>query len=372
MGIEIRPYTAEREKPVGEFNRRLKENGVTFQFPENCTPKWLPKVDNRNIYQEYFLAVENNGTVRGGYILKHQKFFLNDEVTSIGSYMLPLSEGVIDRAHKLVAVQLLADALQRQPLLYTRGMGGLDQRLPRFLKRAGWNLQLIPFYFKVIHPRKFLRNITVLRTSATRKIALDLLAISGIGWTAIKLYQAVSSEKASPTVTLKVEPVSSFAGWTDDIWNRSKHGYCLAAVRDSKTLNILYPEDNKLFVRLRFLKNRQAVGWVVALATAMKKHKQFGNMHVGSIVDCLALPGYEVGIVAAATRFLQAKGVDILVSNQSHQSWCSAFEKSGFVCGPSNCALANSPELTRILGPLEKSMPAIHMNRGDGGGPINL
>ncbi|TET95197.1 MAG: hypothetical protein E3J26_03190 [Candidatus Zixiibacteriota bacterium] len=264
------------------------------------------------------------------------------------------------------------NALQRQPLLYALGMGGLDQPLPKFLKAMKWNIQPVPFYFNIVHPAKFLRNIAAVRTSVTRKMALDFLAVSGIGWVAVKLYQAVRSRRADPKVTLKVEPVSSFAAWADDIWDRSKHGYHLTSVRDRKTLNILYPEDNERFIRLCFLKNQQTVGWVVALDTTMIEHKQFGSMRVGSIVDLLALPGNEAGIVEAATRFLQAAGADVLVSNQSCASWCSALEKSGFVRGPSNFVLAISPELARMLDPLERSMAEIHMNRGDGDGPINL
>lgn len=372
MSLEIKPYTADWEEAVGDFNRRLKEKGVTFQFPKSCVSIWLPKIGDRKIYQEFFLAVENNSTIRGGYVLKHHNVSLGGKITLVCEYQLPLSEGIINRAHKAVGHHLLQSAIEQQRLLFSLGMGGLDKPLPKALKRKEWNLQPIPFYFRVVQPVNFLRNIMVLRTSKIRRMALDFLAVSGIGWAVIKLYQAVRSRRAVPKDTLRVEPVSNFDDWADIIWNRTKDSYRLATVRDSKTLNILYPKSDNRFIRLRLLENQQTVGWVVGLNTKMTKHKQFGKMRVGSIIDCLALPGYETDVVAAITRILLDGGVDIIVSNQSYVSWCLALKKSGFVRGPSNFAFAVSPELARILGPLKQNIPEIHINRGDGGGPINL
>jgi hypothetical protein len=40
--------------------------------------------------------------------------------------------------------------------------------------------------------------------------------------------------------------------------------------------------------------------------------------------------------------------------------------------GPSNFALAISPRLGKMLEPLDKNLELLHINRGDGGGPINL
>ena len=36
------------------------------------------------------------------------------------------------------------------------------------------------------------------------------------------------------------------------------------------------------------------------LDTAMKDHKQFGDMRVGSIIDCFATPGNEHAVAFAA------------------------------------------------------------------------
>ncbi|MCK4574178.1 MAG: hypothetical protein KAU36_07390, partial [candidate division Zixibacteria bacterium] len=161
--MTIEQYTADYEREVALFNRRLREAGVEFQFPENATPAWLPRLNNRHIYQEYFVATEDGRVVYGGYILKHQNFLLGEEIAPIGDYQLPLSEGIISEQYKLIGLQLLYHALNRQPMLYALGMGGIGRPLPLFLKRMKWDLCEIPFYFRILKPFRFLRNIRTLR-----------------------------------------------------------------------------------------------------------------------------------------------------------------------------------------------------------------
>ena len=55
--------------------------------------------------------------------------------------------------------------------------------------------------------------------------------------------------------------------------------------RDAATLDQLYPPSDP-----RFLRVRAVGGWAVLLDTRMQDHKQFGDMRVGTIVDCLAPP----------------------------------------------------------------------------------
>jgi hypothetical protein len=64
--------------------------------------------------------------------------------------------------------------------------------------------------------------------------------------------------------------------------------------------------------------------------------------------------------------------VDIIVSNQASKAWSKALARNGYLNGPSNFILALSPELSQELQPLEQYEPHIHINRGDGDGPINL
>ena len=102
MAIEIKPYPEDLVPAVRAFNQRLKAGGVVYQFPERSVPKWLPKIEGRKIFQEYFVAVENGSEVRGTFILKHQEFAFAGNPVSIADYHLPISEGLVNKAYGLV------------------------------------------------------------------------------------------------------------------------------------------------------------------------------------------------------------------------------------------------------------------------------
>ena len=108
------------------------------------------------------------------------------------------------------------------------------------------------------------------------------------------------------------------------------------------------------------------------LDTVMADDKYFGNMRVGSIVDCLALPEDAGIVMAAATRVLEGRGVDLLLSNQSHPDWCHGLKMAGFVEGPSNFFFVASKALTNLLNEIDPAGRAIHLTRGDGDGLIHL
>src|SRR5260370_7251597 len=82
------------------------------------------------------------------------------------------------------------DAMQRAPLLYCLGMGGYDRPLPQMLVRLGWTNCLVPFFFRVVNPSRFLRNMQILRSSPPRKFVMDLVAHTGAGWAGSQLSQA--------------------------------------------------------------------------------------------------------------------------------------------------------------------------------------
>jgi hypothetical protein len=102
----------------------------------------------------------------------------------------------------------------------------------------------------------------------------------------------------------------------------------------------------------------------------MKHHKQFGDMRVGTIVDCLAPPESAPSVIRAAASLLEKRGVDLIVSNQSNTAWTRALLASGFREGPSNYLLAISPALVEASGGANHDQ--FHINRGDGDGPIHL
>ena len=368
MAIAIQPYTPELVPAVKALNSRLGAGGVAreFHFPENSIPEWLPKLPGRRLFQEYFLAVDGD-TVRGGYIVKYQDFRINGEVRPIAFYRLPLSEGIVNRAYTSVAVVMLRAALARQPVMFALGMGGMHNPLPQMLKALGWTLREVPFYFRVNHASKFLRNIGPMRSNAPRRMLASVAAFSGVGPLGIKAAQRLRT-KAVPG--LNVEEVDQFGAWADELWQRSGSKYFATAVRDSATLNVLY-SDNK-YIALKIARGSQLLGWAVVLDTQMHASKYFGEMRLGSIADCFSAPEDAAAIVHAATDFLQTRGVDLIISNQSHRGWTAALKSSGYFTGPSNFIFAASKGLAELLSPLDQNFSELHLNRGDGDGPINL
>jgi hypothetical protein len=122
---------------------------------------------------------------------------------------------------------------------------------------------------------------------------------------------------------------------------------------------------------LRVSRNGAAIGW--AIIGERRKDPKFGRMRVGSIVDCWASPENVAAVVRAATQALEKDGVDLIVSNQSHHAWRRAFERAGFLKGPSTFIFAASKKLTELLKPLEENRPSFHITRADGDGlPANF
>ena len=81
---------------------------------------------------------------------------------------------------------------------------------------------------------------------------------------------------ASPTAGLEASLADGFGPWSDEIWETSKNEYSLIAVRDAKTLNILYPASDPRWIRLKVSHAGRVVGWAVVINVAMRGHNYFG------------------------------------------------------------------------------------------------
>jgi hypothetical protein len=368
LPISIQPYRQEHEKAVHDFNQRLQSAGAgaDLVFYERAEPRWLPSVGSSSLFNEYFLAVDD-GIVRGGYALKRQNFaFADGSIRSIGYYHHPLSEGIVNRAHAVVGAMLLRDALERSPLLYCLGMGGYDRPLPKMLMRLGWSHSLVPFYFRVVRPSRFLREMQTLRTSPVRRFMMDFAAYSGIGWAGLKAFRLFSRFRARQSTGCVVEVVEEFEAWTDMLWQQAQTEYAMSAVRDSATLRILYPSTEKHLTRLRVQRDGRDVGW--AVVGERRRNSKYGSLRVGSIVDCWAAPGYAPAVIHGAAEELVEMGVDMIVSNQSHKTWCEALERAGFLKAESNFIFAASKELAELLQPFNEKKSQVHFTRADGDG----
>lgn len=367
--MEIRSYTQDLEPLVRAFNQRLRAGGKQhWTFPESHVPRF-PRVCDKNPYQELFLTCDH-GEVRGGYLLTHSLFALRGQIIRIAcGPQLNTSEAIVDPSYGLTGALNVRDALQKQPLLYGLGMGGFEERQAKLLASMKWPMRPVPFFFKVLRPSRFFANITHLRKRQWSRIILNFARFTGIGWAGIRIAQFRPSSRNGWN---EVTSCHDFGPWADEVWSKCKDKYSLVAVRDSAMLNMVYPSSDPRFLRLLVSREGEPQGWAVMLDTQMSGHKHFGNMRVGSIVDCLAEPEMAGLVVRYATSFLERRGVDLIVSNQANSAWGKAFLGAGYLDGPSNFILALSPMLVAHLQPLEAVGEQIHMNRGDGDGPIHL
>lgn len=366
MPVRIAPYS-ERDIPaVKEFNRRLQAGGAPpdYVFSESHVSAWLPAVPGALVYNEFYLATED-GVVRGTFVLKHQDFAFYGEIRPVAYYHHPFSEGIIDKKYAQVGLQMLMHAMRAHPVLYALGMGGYDRPLPRMLMALKWNHCPVPFYFRVNRPARFLREMRALRQSGSRRVLADIAAFSGAGWAGIKAIQTFSGWRGRG-VRAEASVAGEFQDWADEIWQKCGPKFAMIAVRDARSLRAIYPASNRNFLRLKITADGGTLGWAVVADVQQKGHLQYGNLRVGTILDCLAAPEDATRVIAASARLLAARGVDIVTSNQSHGSWVRGLKECGFLKGPSNFIFAASKKLSEMIYPFDQTVALSHWNRGDG------
>lgn len=365
--IRIEPYTEDLIPSVKDFNARLLEGGVDSQFPEQTNARWLLGTNN-DLYEEHFIALENS-TVRGAYTLKHRRFWLKENIEDVPDYRGPISEGRINSTYGAVGIQLLKDALRREPLLYGYGGSG---RMQKFFQAMNWKRFPIPLFLKVLHPFKFLRNIEHLRQNRFIKLLFDLFAFSGLGWVFLKTIFMVWSKirkKREVGSSTSVRKINKFPEETDRLWEKGKYRYSMVAVRDSTSLNALYPPKEE-FIKLKISQGNKFIGWVVLLDSRLSSNRHYGDMRVASIIDCFSHVKNTSKVVKGAESFLRELGVDIIISRQTHNDWQNSFKAEGFIPVPtSNTFLAISNKLNSLLQPHDNYKDRIHITAVDGDGP---
>src|SRR5438128_1502746 len=105
-GVVVELYEPQHVPAVQEFNRRLQAGNQTVRVPESPVPQWLPRGLHEALYQDYFVACDAQ-QVHGCFILKWQPFWLRGQTENIAAYQFPVSEGIVDRTHAMLGVQLL-------------------------------------------------------------------------------------------------------------------------------------------------------------------------------------------------------------------------------------------------------------------------
>lgn len=368
MKTRIVPYTAELEPAVRAFNQRLAAGGSRWRFPPRSAPEWLARSDHAPAYQEFFLLLEGEH-VRGAYALKHQPFRVGGELRDVGACYLPMSEGAVDNVYASVALQLFRDALRRTPLLFGLGLGGPETPVARLVRALGWTLRAVPFYFRVQNGSRFLRHVRYLRRTRWQALLCDLGAISGLGGAGARLTTAILDRGGAGDGSTAVETPEEFGTWADALWEACRARYSFIGLRDRAILNNMYPRGDPRFLRLEASEHGTVLGWAVVRDTQLSDDVRLGDLRIGRIDDCLALPEHAAKTVRVAVRVLARRDVDLLVSSQSHPAWGAALRTAGFVPGPSSFVFAASPQLQQLLAAVDPEAARLHLNRGDGDGP---
>lgn len=360
--MRIVPYDASLAPAIEALNGRLRAGGSEWEFPTGPPPAGGAEIDI-----ERYICVDAD-EVRGGYNLIRQNAWIGSAIERVGFVRLPLSEGIVDPKFAMVGALMLKDAMKRSPLTFSLGMGGIDKPLPRLYRALGASVRPVPFYFRVVNASNFLRNIRPLRTNPARSRWLDVIAATRLADVPVRVYHSWKS-KGARRGNVNVEVVARFEPWADEIWAQALPGYSFLCGRRAGELNYRLPPEDPRIHRLRIASAGRTIGWAAVTDKQWSDHPYFGSMRLGAFVDSLALPGFETAVTAAAAEFLIARGVDLIVSNQLHRDWISAAESCGYRrFATSNFVLAAAPALARSLGDPER----MHINRGDGDGPINL
>jgi len=373
MAIRIVSHSAEFSAAVHAFNLRMRAGGSPWGFFVDPEPDWIPKRPGQSVWREYYVAIDDDSAVRGAYALKPQDWWVRGATSVVTDWQGPFSEGSVDGQYATLGLRLIRDMLSKRPLLYSWGHGGNEQPVVQMLQKMGWLMHGTPFCLRVLRPARFLRLNAYLRSTPVRRAALDALAWSGAGFLGLHALQAALRLRSLRTFNAQGEEVADFGGWADALWERCKNRYSAIAVRDAATMNALAPAHGWPSVtRIRVERAGDLLGWALVMDRRMHEDPRFGELHVGSIVDCLADPLDAGEVVAAATQVLRRRGVDMIASNQAHPEWARGFAENGYLILRDRRLFAASPALRQLLEPFAETARGLHLTNMDGHGPSGL
>lgn len=371
--IKNRQFEARDAAPIQRLNERLRSGGSAWEvYPGGTAAEPTDSFVGR-----LFVAADDD-EVRGAVWLHEQDFWLNGTVLRAGWAKYPVAESLVDPRHSGVPAAMLLRLMRVQPRLMTLGMGGHETPYARLLAGMGWKEGDIPFFVYLARPRRVLRHFEFIRRSRWKRLAADLLAVTGfgaLGWRGHLLAQRLLAGgwwRSTEATTTEVVP--EFGPWADRIWMDVRDEYGFVGRRDAAALNFMYPPSMPVS-RLRVKSDDRTLGWVtVAQHTFGSDEKSiFRNLTVGLLADGLSGLADVPRLVHAAVADLVRGGADIIVSNQSHPAWIAALRRTGFLQVPSQLAFYSSPAMQRQLaGVADTTNPAplMHVNRGDCDGPI--
>lgn len=362
------PYAPELDAQIVELNQRLAAGHAEFML-EAGSGSQPPAPDDGSLSVERYIALEGD-VVRGGVDLQLQRFHVGGETCTVANMQMPLSEGVVDRKYAHVGMWLIRQVLRRYPRCFALGMGGEDRPLPLLLRAMGFAVWSVPFFYMVTNISRAVREIPAIGPPGRRRTASALLRASGTGALTSWGWRTTTAWRTREVRGAACRIVEEWDAWADTIWEHASPSFSVAAVRDARALRALFPPSDPQFPGVRIDEGGRTIGWVVVGLSRMVDNPHFGTLDVGTIVDALTLPGREVAAVGAAVRSLLDRGVDVVVTNQSHPAWRAACSRSGFREARSNYVLAASPAL--LDRNVDLASYGVQFTRGDGDGRVHL
>jgi hypothetical protein len=354
---------------VDRLNRRVKAGGITEQI--SLSPRLRGEARYRPegfpVYRRMMIA-EDGMEVHAAVLLYHHNIFVHGEKRDFCFINGPLSEGIINPIYSLAVVQLMRSALSYQPFLMGLGVGSPDLDIFRFLTKLGWKHKSIPFFFYPVRVSKVLRGMNYFKSHPLLHYGALLGICSGVG-TGMSGLLALRRKLNASLSACQCSVVDAFDEWADRIFASSLPGYGAAIRSDSTSLNIVYPPDDRRFIRLRVLRKStmKDAGWIVVALKRMRDNPYFGDLTVGTLVDGFGHIADVPALVAAGINYLAEIGADLIVANFSHAVWARACRRSGMLSGPSNYQTFVTAGGRPLL---EESCPLheIHLTRGHSDG----
>ncbi len=367
MGIRIESYTDAHVGAARAFNERIagaSDFGLAERVPRT-EPEGSP------IRHHHYVVVDGDA-IRGGFLLASFGGWFGDGQTArVLNCREPLSEGIADPKYTFLAIRMLKHIQQQSPYIFALGMGSEKMPFPRLLRGAGWTILPVPFLFRVFSAGRFARELRPLQRSPVRPLA-QLAAFTGAAKAGMTLLHLRSLSAPLAARGCTIEKVEEWGSWADDVWGQFRPMCSFSVTRDRETLASLYPLGDGRITAYLIRRGGEALGWAATMNTAMRNHKYFGNLRVGTILDCVAPADGMRACAALATKTLARQGADLVVTNQSHAEIVKVFRKTGFLRGPSNYILAMSKGLSEMISGQPQGKDRMHFTRGDSDGRINL
>jgi len=370
--LRIRFARASDRDLIRRFNERLAAGGVTYRMPLDPRLPGEHHAPSGYFVNRRLLLATQNREMRGGVLLQNHRVSIWGQEQPFCWLQLPLSESLVNSDYARTFIPLLHQAAEHQEFAAVLGVGSMQEKLAKILVKSSWDHRPVPLFFYPVNLSAVALKLRYLRSRPALNLGARAAAYSGVASAAgvIRgITRAVQLTRASVTSIR----VPDFDTWADEVYQRCAPQYGVLANRDAMTLRVLYPPEDRRYIRLRVLSKATGkdLGWIMVVHRKMKDDKYFGNLHVGTLVNgCCELRHVE-SVIAAGFRELIDLGVDLVVCNWSHDTWRAATSALGFLTGPSNFFFFTSPygtPIVRAAGPLG----AMHLTRGDGDTPASL